>query len=206
MSTSLQSLDEIEKKICPVKSAQPAALTPTEADPAWLSKVRAHMRQREPDQAMQLLLQFVRVDPKNILAWREIGRILDGVGRKEPALSAWSQVLALDPNDAEALLSSGLNLLAGKKFLPAAEKLFLARRVWVTVASTNARLKMQIATDTGLGFALRELDYFQAAATCFHEAAQLEISLSTEVSAEGKIPGTHSKDLYRFAGECEASV
>ena len=206
MSTSLQSLDEIEKKICPVKSAQPAAPTPTEADPAWLSKVRAHMRQREPDQAMQLLLQFVRVDPKNILAWREIGRILDGVGRKEPALSAWSQVLALDPNDAEALLSSGLNLLSGKKFLPAAEKLFLARRVWVTVASTNARLKMQIATDTGLGFALRELHYFQAAATCFHEAAQLEISLSTEASAEEKFPGNHSKDLYRFAGECEASV
>ena len=68
-------------------------------DPEWLIKARTHMRQREHEQAIKLLLQLVRTDPKNTLAWREIGRILDGAGRRETALSAWIQVLALEPND-----------------------------------------------------------------------------------------------------------
>ena len=200
-----QSLDEIENKISPPKSTDRAAPSPNEPDPAWLTKARTHMRQREPDQAMQLLLQLVRTDPKNILAWREIGRILDGAGRRETALSAWNQVLSLEPNDAEALVGSGLDFLAGKKFLPAAEKLFLARRIWLTVEPTDSRLKMRIATAGGLGLALRELGYARAAATCFHDAVQFETELDTLPNQE-KLPRKQSKEFLRFAGECEASI
>ena len=205
VSSSLLSLDEIENKISPPKPTDRAAPSPNEPDPAWLIKARAHMRQREPDQAMQLLLQLVRTDPKNTLAWREIGRILDGAGRRETALSAWNQLLSLEPNDAEGLVASGLHILSGKKFLPAAEKLFLARRIWLTVEPSDSRLKMRIATSAGLGLALRELGCARAAATCFHEADQFEQELEALPNQE-KLPRKQSKEFLRFAGECEASI
>ena len=200
------SLSDCEKNLAPVKSNERAVSWPQEAEPVWLVKARTFARQREPDKAMQLLLTFVRADPQNILAWRELARLLDGAGRRETALSAWDQVLAFAPNDAEAVTASGLNLLALKKFSSAAQKFLLARRLWLTVEPTKSRLKMQIATTAGLGLALRQLNYSLAAATCFHEATQFEIALIADWVADEKIPRRQSKEFLRFAGECEASI
>ena len=115
-------------------------------------------------------------------------------------------MLALVPLDVEALTASGLDALAGKKYMNAAEKLFLARRVWLTVELTSARLKMQVATAAGLATALRELNYTQASASCFHEAAQLEIALGAQQTTDGNRPHKQAQEFLRFAGECEASI
>ena len=203
-STSLRTLDESELALSPPKATDRAVPSSMDPDPEWLIKARTHMRQREHEQAIKLLLQLVRTDPKNTLAWREIGRILDGAGRRETALSAWIQVLALEPNDSEAVVASGLDQLAGKKFLQAAEKLFLARRLWLTVEPSNERLKMQIATVAGLGLALRELGYARAAASCFEEAVQFEKLFDASTNQE-KLPQRQSKEFLRLAGECQAS-
>lgn len=96
--------------------AEHAAPSPQVFEPAWLGKARSLMRQREPDQAMQLLLKIVREDAKNTLAWREMARILDSIGRRETALGAWEQVLALSPNDVEATTGMGLDYVASKNF------------------------------------------------------------------------------------------
>lgn len=199
-------LNEVEKTISPIAPGERAAAAMQESTPSWLTKARDHARQRELDQAMQLLLKVVREDSKNALAWREMARLLDAAGRRETALSAWDQVLALVPLDVEALTASGLDALAGKKYVNAAEKLFLARRVWLTVEPTSARLKMQVATAAGLATALRELNYTQAAASCFHEAAQLEISLGAQQTTDGNRPHKQAQEFLRFAGECEASI
>ena len=205
-SKSRSELSEVEKTISPIGPGERAAPAMKESNPPWLAKARDHARQRELDQAMQLLLKVVREDSKNALAWREMARLLDAAGRRETALSAWDQVLGLAPLDVEALTASGLDALAGKKFVNAAEKLFLARRVWLTVEPTNARLKMQVATAAGLATALRELNYTQAAASCFHEAAQLEISLGVQKDTDGNRPHKQAQELLRCAGECEAIV
>ena len=200
------TLDACEKKFSPVMDAEHAAPSPPVFEPAWLGKARSLMRQREPDQAMQLLLKMVREDAKNTLVWREMARILDSIGRRETALGAWEQVLALSPNDVEATTGMGLDYVASKKFQDAVAKLFLSRRLWLTVEPTNARLKMQIATSAGLGLALRELNYAQAAATCFHEASQFEMALIQNLAPEEKAVRSQTKEFLRFAGECEAAI
>lgn len=205
-SIDVFSLSECENKFAPVKPNERAHSSPQDADPEWLLKARIFARQREPEKAMQLLLKLVRADPQNILAWREIARLLDGAGRRETALNAWDQVLALTPNDVEALTASGLDLLAAKNFSNAAEKFFLARRLWLTVEQTNSRLKFQIATAAGLGLALREMEYFQAAAVCFHEAAQFQLSFVEKAALNEILLRAQTKEFLRFAGECEASA
>ena len=77
------SLRDCEKNLAPVKSNERAVSWPQEAEPVWLVKARTFARQREPDKAMQLLLTLVRADPQNILAWRELARLLDGAGRRD---------------------------------------------------------------------------------------------------------------------------
>ncbi len=199
-------LDEVEKKISPIQSHETAASSSTEPDPIWLIKVRNHARQDEFDLAMQLLFKVVREDSKNQLAWRELGRSFDDTGRRDSALSAWSQLLALVPNDVEALTAMGINYVAVKDYRSAAEHLFRARRLWLTVKRTNSRLKRQISTLAGLGFALRALDYAHAAAACFDQAAQLQISLGDRPVSDVAPSIASAKELLRFAGECEASI
>lgn len=61
-------LNEVEKTISPIAPGERAAAAMQESTPSWLTKARDHARQRELDQAMQLLLKVVREDSK--MRWR----------------------------------------------------------------------------------------------------------------------------------------
>ncbi|MCE9620434.1 MAG: hypothetical protein K8R92_11095 [Planctomycetes bacterium] len=205
-ATATMPLAAAESILAPARPGEGAPAAEEEAEPQWLAKIRTHVRQRELDQAMQQLLAQVRSDPQNTLAWREMARLFEGAGRRDTALSAWNQLLSLSPNDAEAAAASGLDFLAAKKFLPAAERLLLGRRLLAAEPSKAGHQKLRIAASAGLGLALGELGYPLAASECFHEAAALEQASIAEIGATERPLRRQSREFLRFAGEFEASA
>jgi tetratricopeptide (TPR) repeat protein len=201
-----RTLEEAEQRIAPARPGETAQPVTEDADAEWLAKVRAHASQREFDQAVQLMLAEARRDPARPQLWRELARLFDGLGRRDTALNAWSQLRSLAPMDLEAIASSGLDCLALRKFLPAAEHLLLARRLLLTAPPDEARQRMQVACAAGLGLALGELGYAMAAAACFHDAAQLERALLQSPSADERSLPRQGREFERFAGEMEASA
>lgn len=188
-----KSIGDVEVALAPLREA---AEGPAEGAPsAVVASARAAAARGELEAASRLLVDHVRTSPRDVSAWRELGRVLDAAGRRDLAGEAWTRVLALEPADPEALGSGGVDAAAARRPLQAAERLLRLRQLRRVGEAPEADLGEAMAQQVALGLSLRELGHLRAAAESLEQAAQAPLPASSAAQRQ-------AGDLHRMAGEC----
>ena len=79
-------------------------------------KAMDRLREKNGDVTRKMLAELLEKDPKDFVAWTEIGGIHFNQGRFDDAVSSYEQALALKPDFDSALYGSGRAHLSLKKF------------------------------------------------------------------------------------------
>jgi tetratricopeptide (TPR) repeat protein len=198
---ALRSLDDVAQAIAPVRG-EPAAVI--EAPPnAAIVESRRMAAAGDAESAVRVLAEHLRRDPADVTCWRELGRVLDAVGRRDLSNEAWGRVLAVEPLDAEALANGGVSAASVRQPLVAAERLLRLRQMQRVGEAPEADPRVAIGHAVALGLSLRELGHLSAAAECLDEAWRASRDWNGPDAAALRRQGA---DLLRIAGECAVAA
>jgi tetratricopeptide (TPR) repeat protein len=109
----------------------------TPENKARFEKATEAMRRKDNKQAATLLGEIVAVDPKDFIAWSDLGTIHFKENRLDEAEKAYRRALEAKPSFLLALLNMGKTRIAGKNFDGAIETLTEAVRLHPQSADAN---------------------------------------------------------------------
>ncbi|MBM3512877.1 MAG: tetratricopeptide repeat protein [Alphaproteobacteria bacterium] len=83
------------------------AMLPRHSDALYLLGTLRFQQNRHYE-ALELLQQALKEDPKNIAAHNNLGKVFDGLGRWEESVASFHRALAIDSQDSAALCNLGI--------------------------------------------------------------------------------------------------
>ena len=190
-----QSLDAVRQALAPLRDEPEAVAPPMSPE---VERALALVRQGDADQAVQVLLARVRVNPQDVHAWRNLARLFDQGGRSDLGNEAWGRVLSIRALDPEALAAGGIAAAAARKPLLAAERLLLLEQLQRVGEAPQAEGGRTLALSVALGLSMRELGYHRAALECLRSAAAGTEAMGAPSDAALQ---EQAADLWRLAGD-----
>ncbi|MFM7809953.1 MAG: hypothetical protein ACKPEA_18795, partial [Planctomycetota bacterium] len=196
-----RSLEQVAAALAPLREAA----EPSPQGPPGGAVLRARERAGRGDLegAIRGLAEHVQREPGDLAAWRELARALDASGRRDLANEAWTRLLVSLPLDPEALALGGVDAMAARKPLAAAERLLRLRQLERVGEAPRSDDRAAIGQVVALGLSLREIGHLKAAAECLHEAAEASERIA---GAEAAPLRQQAADLRRIEGECLLAV
>ena len=67
-------------------------------------------KEKDPEKQIEYYSKCLKLDPKNVDAWNNIGIAFDDLGRYEEAIRCYDRALEIDPRDAAVWNNKGVTL------------------------------------------------------------------------------------------------